>query len=184
MATATSVLTAEEYMALPDEFDGPTELVKGVLVTMPPPWPRLGELCARIAYLIQRYLEDHPIGRVLTNDSSMITERNPDSVRGPDVTYYSFESVPKGPLPRILLPVPPELVIEVRSPSDRWSELHTKVAEYLNAGVKVACILDDNTRTLHVFYADREPQILTISDELALPSILDDFRVRVQQFFE
>lgn len=108
-ATSTSLLTAEEYMALPDEFDGPTELVKGVLVTIPPPWPRHGEICSRVAYLIGRYLEDHPIGRVLTNDSSMITERNPDSVRGPDVSYYSFDRVPKGPLPRVLLPVPPSL---------------------------------------------------------------------------
>lgn len=46
MATGTSLLTAEEYMALPDEFDGPTELVKGVLVQMPPAFPRHGEICA------------------------------------------------------------------------------------------------------------------------------------------
>ena len=35
MATATSLMTAEQYMALPDSFNGPTELVKGELVTMP-----------------------------------------------------------------------------------------------------------------------------------------------------
>lgn len=184
MATITSLLTAEEYMALPDEFDGPTELVKGVLVTMPPPWPRHGELCARISYLIQRYLEDHPTGRVLTNDSSMITERNPDSVRGPDVSYYSFARAPKGPLPRVLLPVPPELVFEVRSPSDRWSELHAKVAEYLNVGVQIVCVVDDNTRSVHVYFPDREPQVLAGENQLALPGVLDDFQVSVRRFFE
>ena len=184
MATATSILTAEEYMALPDSFDGPTELVKGVLITMTPPPPRHGEICGQLVYLPRRYLEDHPLGRVVCNDSSMLTERDPDSVRGPDIAFYSYERVPKGPLPRRLLPVSPEAVFEVRSPSDRWSELHTKVGEYLTAGVKAVCVLDDDTRTMHVFYADREPQVLKAEDEFTLPDILADFSVKVARFFE
>jgi Uma2 family endonuclease len=184
MATATSLLTAEQYMALPDSFDGPTELVKGVLITMTPPPPRHGEICFQTAYLLRRYLDDHPIGRVVTNDSSMLTERDPDSVRGPDVSYYSYKQVPKGPLPRGLLAVPPEVVFEVRSQSDRWSKLHSKVAEYLNVGVKAVCVLDDDTRTVHVFYPDREPQVLGGDEEFSLPSILDGFRVKARQFFE
>jgi Uma2 family endonuclease len=184
MATAASLLTAEAYMSLPDEFDGPTELVKGVLVTMLPPWPRHGEICAQVVYLLRRYLDDYPLGRVLSNDSSMITERDPDSVRGPGVSYYSFQRMPKGPLPAGLLSVSPELVFEVRSPSNRWSELHVKVAEYLNVGVQAVCVLDDFTRSVHVFYADREPQILKANEEFTLPETLGEFRVPVQRFFE
>lgn len=184
MATVTSLLTAEEYMALPDSFEGPTELVKGVLATMTPPPPRHGEICAQVVYLLRKFLENHPIGRVVSNDSSMLTERNPDSVRGPGVSYYSFSKTPKGPLPAGLLPVAPELVFEARSPSDRWGKLHEKIAEYLAAGVLTVCVLDDDTRMMHVFYADREPQILTADDEFALPNLLDDFRVCVQQFFD
>ena len=184
MATVTSLLTAEEYMALPDSFDGPTELVKGVLVTMPPARPRHGEICARLSYLLQRYLEDHPIGRVLINDSSMVTERDPDTVRGPDVSYYSFERVPKGPLPEGLLSASPELVFEVRSPSDRWSELHAKVAEYLRVGVRAVCVLDDETRSVHLFHADRPSEVLKADDEFTLPEIVGDFCVKVQRFFE
>jgi Uma2 family endonuclease len=184
MATVTSLLTAEEYMALPDSFNGPTELVKGVLVTMTPPPPRHGEICMQVGYLLRKYLESNPIGRVVCNDSSMLTERNPDSVRGPDVSYYSFDRVRKGPLPGGLLPVAPEAVFEVRSPSDRWSELHIKVAEYLQADVLAVCVLDDNSRTLHVFFADREPKVLAATDEFALPEILGDFRMKVERFFE
>lgn len=184
MATATSLMTADAYMSLPDSFDGPTELVKGVLITMTPPPPRHGEICMQAGYLLRRYLEDNPIGRVVCNDSSMLTERNPDSVRGPDVSYYSYKRVPKGPLPAGLLPVAPELVLEIRSPSDRWSELHVKIAEYLRVDVKAVCVFDDDTRSVHVFYADREPQVLTVDDEFSLPSILGDFRVKTAQFFE
>lgn len=184
MATVTSLLTAEEYMALPDSFEFPTELVKGVLVQLPPPRPRHGELCAQIVYLLRRHLEDHPAGRVVSNDAGMVTERGPDTVRGPDVAYYSYERVAKGPLPDGLLPSSPDAVFEVRSPSDRWSELHVKVAEYLRVDVRAVCVLDDRTRSVHVFHADREPQVLSVDDELSLPGILDDFRVQVRRFFE
>jgi Uma2 family endonuclease len=114
----------------------------------------------------------------------MVTERGPDTVRGPDVAYYSFQRVPQGPLPHGLLPVSPDLVFEVRSPNDRWSELHTKVAEYLNVDVKAVCIFDDDTRTIHVFYADREPQVLKAEDDFTLPDVLGDFCVKVARFFE
>jgi Uma2 family endonuclease len=184
MATVTSLMTAEEYIALPDSFDGPTELVKGVLVTMPPPRPRHGELCARISYLIQRFLEDQKLGRVVTNDAGMITERGPDSVRGPDVAYYSFERVPKGPLPPGLLDVVAELVFEVLSPSDRWSEVQAKVAEYLEAGVRAVCIVDDDKRTIHVLRSESPLEIFKSSDEFAVADILPDFRVPVSRFFE
>jgi Uma2 family endonuclease len=92
--------------------------------------------------------------------------------------------VPKGPLPTGLLSAAPELVFEVLSPSDRWSELHVKIAEYLRAGVLTVCVLDDDARSVHVFYADHEPQILATDDEFSLPNILGDFRVIVQRFFE
>lgn len=184
MATATSVMTAEEYMALPDSFNGPTELVKGVLVTMVPPRPRHGEICMQAGYLLRRYLDDNPVGRVVSNDSSMITQRDPDTVRGPDIAYYSYARVPKGPLPAGLLSQPPDLVFEVRSPSDRWGDIHVKVGEYLHVGVQAVCVLDDDTRCAHVYYADREPQILAADDEFHLPNVLQDFRVQVARFFE
>ena len=134
MATITSLLTAEEYARLPDPGH-PTELIQGQVISRPPPMPRHGELCAQIVYLLRRFLEDHPLGRVLSNDSGVVTERNPDTVRGADIAYYSFQRVPKGPLPDGLLSVAPELVFEVLSPEDRWREVHVKVAEYLHTGV-------------------------------------------------
>ena len=65
-----------------------------------------------------------------------------DSVRGGDVVFYSYTRLPRGPIPEGYLEVVPELVFEVRSPSDRWAKITAKVGEYLDAGVLVACVLD------------------------------------------
>ncbi|OAI55149.1 hypothetical protein AYO44_00090 [Planctomycetaceae bacterium SCGC AG-212-F19] len=184
MATATETLiTAEEYGRLPDNGQR-TELVRGRIVTLNMPYPRHGEICARIAYLLQRYLEDHDLGRVVANDSGTITERGPDTVRGMDVGYYSFSRVSKGRLPRRYLDVSPELVFEVRSPSDRWPRINAKVGEYLNAGVIAVCVVDEQTETATVFRADDPPQVLRADEELAFPDILPEFRVPVRRFFE
>jgi Uma2 family endonuclease len=184
MATGTSLMTADQYAALPDPHGYPTELIKGNLVTMTPPRPRHGQVCARVAYLLQRYLEDYDVGQVLTNDSGVVTEHNPDTVRGADIAFYRYERVPKGPMPGDLLDVAPDVVFEVLSPTDRWSEVQVKVAEYLDVEVRAVCVVDDQTRSVHVFRSDQPMRIFKADDEFSLPDIFGNFRVNVQRFFE
>ena len=108
----------------------------------------------------------------------------PTRCAAPIWPFTAMHGVPKGPLPWKYLSVAPDVVFDVRSPNDRWSELHTKVAEYLNVDVKAVCVLDGDTRTTHVFYADCESQVMTADEELSLRNILGDFRIAVRRFFE
>src|SRR5256885_15029395 len=110
MATGTSLMTAEAYADLPDPHGYPTELVKGVLITMAPPRPRHGQICVQIVYLVCRYFVVFPIWQVLSNDSGVITERDPDIVCGVDIVHYSLARVAKCPMPAVLLVVVSDLV--------------------------------------------------------------------------
>ncbi len=182
-ATATNtLLTAEEYGQLPDNGQR-TELVRGRIVPLNMPYPRHGQICVTIADLLRRHLEDHDLGHVVGNDSGTVTERGPDTVRGMDVAYFSYTRVPRGRLPRRYLDVSPELSFEVRSPSDRWARIHTKVAEYLTAGVTAVCVVDEQTETATIYRPDQPPQVLHAADDFAVPDILPDFCVTVSRFF-
>ena len=97
----------------------------------------------------------------MSNDSGVITERDPDTVRGADVSFYSYERLPKGPIPSGYLSFPPNLIVEVRSPDDRWRDLLTKVNEYLAVGVTCVIVLDPEPRSAHVFHADLAPATRT-----------------------
>src|SRR5262249_24724663 len=108
MATAEALITAEEYRRLPDNGQ-PTELVRGRIVPLNMPTPRHGHICAETVYHLRRFLEDQDLGRVVSNDSGIVTERDPDTVRGADVAFYSYARVPKGPWPKGYLGVVPEL---------------------------------------------------------------------------
>jgi Uma2 family endonuclease len=183
LVTPPILMTAEEYARRPDPGH-PEELVRGRIVPMSLPNRRHGQICAQSVYLLRRYLEDHDLGHVLCNDAGVITERDPDTVRGADVAFYSYTRLPKGPLPGDYGPEVPELVVEVRSPSDRWPKVHTKVAEYLNAGVTVVVVLDDESRTAVLYFSDRASLTLKPDDELTVPEILPGFAVAVRRFFE
>jgi len=59
-----------------------------------------------------------------------------------------------------------------------------KVAEYLEAGVKVVGVLDPDSQTLHLYRPDAKPDRLEIDQELELSDLLPGFRVPVRQLFE
>jgi len=183
MATAEALMTAEEFGQRPDP-GYPEELVQGRIVRMPPPDRKHGFVCLKAGRILGNFVDEHDLGRVMSNDSGVITERGPDTVRGADVCYYSYARLPKGPLATGYGPEVPELVVEVCSASDRWLEIHEKVAEYLGAGVLMVVVLDPKPQTAHVFGADGPPMMLGPEDELVVPGILEGFRVRVGRFFE
>lgn len=95
----------------------------------------------------------------------------------------SYARMPKGPIPEGPLPAP-DLVIEVRSPSDRIPQLSAKATEYLEASVTVVVVIDPGTESLAVFRENEFPIRMHNSDELALPDVLPGFAVPVAQFFE
>lgn len=142
---------------------------------------RHGVICNRAARLLDEFVEANGLGWIAINDTFVPV--GPDTVRGADVLYISFGRVPKGDAPEDLT-VPPELVIEVRSPTDRWTEVVAKMLEYLAAGVTVVVILDPKTRSASVFRDDDRQDIFETDDELTLPDVLPGFSVPVARFFE
>jgi Uma2 family endonuclease len=179
-----TLMTVAEFARLPDTGT-PSELVRGRVVQMNPPKPYHGWICANVVGLLSNHVKAQDLGYVLGNDSGVVTERDPDTLRGADVAFYSFAKVPRDSLSRTdYLEVPPDLVIEVLSPDDRWRRVLAEVAEYLNAGVGVVGVLDPEGRTFHLYEGDRAVRVLAEDDELTLPDLLGDFRVAVRRFLD
>jgi len=183
MATVETLLTVEEFWMLPDEGQ-PLELVRGRVVAMNQPGFRHGEICGNILGIVREHVRSRKIGRAVCNDSGVQTELDPDTVRGADVAYYSFARLPAGTSPDRYPDVSPEIVFEVRSPWDRWSEIQVKVGEYLRAKVLVVCVVDPETESVIVYRGDQGPQTLEGNEELTFPGVLDEFRVPVSLIFE
>lgn len=176
-----TLLTVEQYAALPDDGRR-TELVNGRVVEMRPPSFRHGVIANRVGRVIGNHVAERKLGWVTSYDSGVTTRRSPDTVRGPDVAYYSFSRIPADHPPEGYPEVAPELVVEVRSPSNTWRAINTKVGEYFAAHVKVVCVPDPDASIHWVYTPDQPPPHLTADEELTLPEVFPDFRVPVREF--
>lgn len=175
------LLTAEEYALLPDEGQR-TELRRGVVVTKNLPGFRHGEVCGNVHHFIDTFVRQHQLGRTLTNDSGIITERNPDTVRGADVSFYSYQRVPKGQSPIGYAGASPEIVFEVVSPSNTRRAIKEKIAEYVKAGVNVVCVVDPQHKTVNLEFPELPTEKLQGDDLLSFAE-LPGFNVSVSKVF-
>jgi len=144
---------------------------------------RHGEVCGNVYYWVSSFVRQHRLGRVLSNDSGLITERDPDTVRGADVSYYSYHRVAKGQSPVGYAGALPEIVFEVVSPSNTRTEIALKTGEYLRAGVNVVCVVDPQYKTVNLHYPDRPDEKLQGDDSLKFTE-LPGFDLPVARFFE
>ena len=136
-----------------------------------------------IGNLLTQFVKQHGLGRVVGGGAGLVTQRNPDTVRGPDLAFYSYQRIPAGLLPDEYWPASPELVIEIRSKSDRWKDILQKVAEYLSANVLTVAVVDPVRQQVHV-YSDNETTVLNATDLLTFPEVLPGFEVVVGRLFE
>ena len=184
MSTATAqLLTAEEFFALPDPEDGSKlELVRGRVVTMTGPGVEHGEVQLALGSLIRVFLLSNRIGRVVT-ESRIITERKPDTVRGPDVSYYSKERLPLDQRVIGVHTEVPDLCVEVVSPSNTKKEMRTKIKEYFFAGVRMVWVVDPEDRSVVVLLAPDEGRTLYDDATLDGGDVLPGFACKVSDLF-
>lgn len=185
MATPLTVtrLTAEEFEREYADADF-CELERGEVVR----WTAGGwghsRIGARIAHFLSVWAEAARHGRVLIGEAGLITQREPDTVRGVDVAYFSFERLPTGAEPDGFVTVPPNLAVEIVGKGQGWGKMVEKAGEYLRMGVDRVWIVNSKTRTVHIYCADSDPQRLGEADTLSDPAFLPGFTCKVSAIFQ
>lgn len=187
MATATThLVSADEFFDFvhrPENRDRFFELDEGEIVEMPSPGERHGVVCGNLAYLIGAYVRAVKKGRVLTNDTGIILDRDPDTVRGPDISFYADSKKYADLSPKFAEELP-SLVIEVLSPSDQAMRVFRRLNRFLDRGANMVWLVDPESRIVTIWWQGRSPIVLDEADEIAeLPS-LPDFRCRVSEVFD
>ena len=176
------LMTAEEFLAKP--ADGKKyELVRGRLEELAVPETLHGDVQGEILFSLRSWLKENPFGRAF-GEIGVLVHRGPDTVRGPDVTFHSFERYPRGSSRRGFTENPPEVAFEIRSPGDRRTRLLRKVAEYLDAGVVAVLSVDPERRTAELFTADDPTVNFAAGDRLALPPPLDGWNPTVAELVD
>ena len=183
MTTATTLMSAAELLAMPDDGFHRYELVKGELITMPPAGYEHGVIGFDFGAEIRQFVKANDLGRVSNSDTGFIISTDPDTVRAPDVSFVRKERIPPDGLPKGYFPGAPDLVIEVISPSDSYTEVVEKVAQLIEAGTRLVVLIDPRTRTVELHHRSGEIDRLTEADTLTLGDVLPGFECPVAELF-
>jgi Uma2 family endonuclease len=170
----TALLTADDLLCMSE--DDRYELVEGVLVPMsPPPGPRHGYVGMTLGILVGGFVRAHRLGWTFAAETGFRLRRNPDTVRAPDFAFVATGRItPEMDLSRYL-DLAPDLIAEVMSPSDSARGVAAKIAEYLEAGVRLAWVVDPKNRTVAVHRSGRGRRLLREADELSGEDVLPGF---------
>lgn len=177
---APPLLTAEEFV---NRYAGRhAELIEGVVKEYPAP-PRAHELIGQeMTFHLDSFVQQRDLGRVTVGDSWVKTKSNPDTVRGGDICYFSYQRWPKV-VPVGGLAFSPDLVVVVRAPHFDWRDMLGKAVSYWEANVSAIVALDPSCMVIAVYRPDDAPQLFRCGDDFTLPDVLPGFAVPVSRLF-
>jgi Uma2 family endonuclease len=183
IASKPRLMTADEFLQA-DLGDGRFELVRGEVVRSSPPLYEHGFICSNLAFLFGAYARRTGHGHSASNDTSVQTQRGPDTVRGPDVLFYSNARWPRPKPAAVIPPIASDVAVEVVSPGNRRGEMLAKVGEYLAAGTLAVWVVYPRKRSV-VIHRDPEspPDVLKEGDAIEGQPELPGFRCTVSEIF-
>lgn len=175
------LITAGQFERMPQTDAYETELVRGRVVRSPRPATFHGVIATRVILRLGAFAESAGLG-IVASDAGTILARDPDTVRGPDVAFYSTKRMPASDYERGFWG-PPDLAVEITSPSNRASAIQEKVTDYLDAGVRLVWVLDPSTRTATSYRPGGEARLLREVDIIEGHDVLPGFRLPLAGLF-
>ncbi len=179
-ATTSRLLTVEEFAALPPGASR-RELVCGEVVETMPPGRKHGKIALRLGRLLDAWAETH--GGETGVEAGFILQRDPDTIRSPDVYYVRPERLPEGEVSEGFWTIAPDLAVEIVSPSDTADGLHEKVRDYLAAGASAIWVVYPRSRSITVHTPDGLARTYGPEASLESPDLLPGFSMKIEDLF-
>jgi len=131
---------------------------------MSPAGSEHGAIVVNVTFAVATVVRAKNLGVVFGAETGFLIQENPDTVRAPDVGFVRSDRV-QGGLTRKFFPGPPDLAVEVLSPSDTASEVNEKAEHWLTAGCQEVWLVDPRLQRVSK---------LTFVDGAIRQSVIDD----------
>jgi Uma2 family endonuclease len=153
----------------------------GEIIVMSPESGGSGHGNFRLLYLFGTWDETHRLGEFFGSSSGFILPNG--AIRGPDVAWVSNKRLEKLTEKdwNHFLPLCPDFVLELRSPSDRLPALQDKMAEYVANGARLGWLVDPIKKQVHVYRPNLPPEVLNEPVEVSADPVLPGFRLPLQK---
>lgn len=160
------------------------ELIRGVLHKTVAAGGLHGDIAGALGGEIRAYVRPRRMGRVGGTDTGILLERNPDTVREPDIYYISAAKLPLDLQVSGYFDVVPDLVAEIFSPNDRPRDFDAKIQMWLDFGVRMVLAIYPQTRTITARQPGRPPVTLGYDDTLDGGDVIPGFQCQMRDIFD
>ncbi len=141
--------TYGDYCNLND--DKRYEVIEGELIMTPAPSFKHQKVLAKLGSLIFNYVNEKKLGEVVFSPVDVVL--SDDIVLQPDIVYISNENT--GIIKEAGIFGPPDMVIEVISPTSIYKDTHVKKRLYEQAGIKEYWLVFPDEKVIEIFALEK-----------------------------
>lgn len=161
------------------QLDYQLELVDGKIIIMGPSDIVSSEIGAELVSLLRNWVKPRKLGRVFESSGGFILPNS--NLTAPDVSFVVADRLKQSK--RYFAELIPDLVVEIKSQSDRLKPLREKILSFIELGAKVGILIDPDKRTVTIYTSTAEPVVLRDGDMISLPEILPGWEVPVTELW-
>ena len=178
-STRLTVADLEELQGILSEahLDYQLELVDGKIMVMGPSDIVSSEIGAELVRLLLNWVKPRKLGRVFESSGGFILPNS--NLTAPDVSFVVAARLKQSK--RYFAELVPDLVVEIKSQSDRLKPLREKILSFIELGAKVGILIDPDERTVTVYTPTAEPVVLRDGDMISIPELLPGWEVAVTE---
>ncbi|MDQ6926022.1 MAG: Uma2 family endonuclease [Candidatus Eremiobacteraeota bacterium] len=182
-AVGTERITAADFLHHP-AANGPLELVHGEIRVLAPAGGRHGGIAANVFRALDRHVEPRALGHCFVDGTGFALPPHDDVVRSPDAAFVRAGRLPADTLPEGWVPIAPDFVVEVLSPSESHSDVMEKLDDYFAGGTTLAWVVDSRRRGVEVHAAGEPVRWMPWEATLDGAPVLPELRVAVAELFK
>ena len=155
------------------------ELHDGEIIIMGPSDIVASEVGVRLIVRLMLWVESRQLGRVFDSSGGFILPNS--DLTAPDVAFVSRQRLPRSV--RYFAEVVPNLVVEIKSQSDRIPKLQAKLQMYLEQGAEIGILVDPDRQWVEVYRPDGSIQSFGNNDILTLPDLLPGWELSISDLW-
>jgi len=180
-STSLTVADLEQLQGILCEahLDYQLELVDGKIIIMGPSDIVSSEIGLEFGRLLGNWVKPRKLGRVFESSGGFILPNS--DLRAPDVSFVTADRLKQSK--RYFAELVPDLVVEIKSQSDRLKPLREKIQSFIELGAKVGILIDPDKRTVTIYTPTAEPVVLRDSDTISIPELLPGWEIAVTELW-
>jgi len=160
-------------------LDYQLELVDGKIIIMGPSDIVSSEIGAELVRLLLNWVKPRKLGRVFESSGGFILPNS--NLTAPDVSFVTADRLKQSK--RYFAELVPDLVVEIKSQSDRLKPLREKIQSFIELGAKVGILIDPDKRTVTIYTPTAEPAVLRDGDMISIPELLPGWEIAVTELW-